>query len=186
MPETPRHLIDSAINRVLAVEGGFSNHRSDPGGKTRFGITEAVARRHGYGGPMRSLPIEAARDIYRSDYWAPLRCDDVAEHSNAVAFELFEAGVNCGISRAASWLQESLNALNSRGRHWPDLAVDGRIGPLTLAALGKLAQRRGSDGMLVLLRALNVCQGRHYLELATVGSFEDFMFGWFLHRVALA
>ena len=45
-------LVDGVIDR----EGGFVDHPADKGGPTCFGITQAVARAHGYAGPMRLLP----------------------------------------------------------------------------------------------------------------------------------
>jgi lysozyme family protein len=54
------------------------NHPADRGGPTRFGITEAVARAHGYAGPMALLPREEAAAIYRRLYWLRPRFDQVA------------------------------------------------------------------------------------------------------------
>ena len=56
-------LIDELIER----EGGYVNHPADRGGPTRFGITEAVARAHGYAGPMKWLPREEAAAIDSAD-----------------------------------------------------------------------------------------------------------------------
>ena len=56
-----RPLIDALIER----EGGYVNHPADRGGPTCFGITEAVARAHGYRGAMRQLPRDEAVAIYR-------------------------------------------------------------------------------------------------------------------------
>ena len=38
---------DNAFSLLLGHEGGFSDHPADPGGKTRYGVTEAVAREAG-------------------------------------------------------------------------------------------------------------------------------------------
>lgn len=112
---------DTYIKRVLEHEGGFVDHPSDPGGATRYGITERVARAHGYAGAMREFPLDAAVAIYRSDYWLKLRCDAMPW---PVAFQVFDAGVNHGTGRAAQWLQAAAG-----------VGVDGQIGPMTLQAV---------------------------------------------------
>lgn len=53
------HLVEALIDR----EGGFVDHPADRGGATCFGITEAVARAHGYGGAMRELPRRGRSDL---------------------------------------------------------------------------------------------------------------------------
>ena len=60
---------DQAFEKLLGHEGGFSDHPSDPGGATRYGITQRVARLNGYIGDMRELPIDKAKDIARREYW---------------------------------------------------------------------------------------------------------------------
>ena len=59
----------------------MSNHPADKGGPTCFGITEAVARAHGYAGAMRQLPREEAAAIYRRLYWLRPRFDQVAKRA---------------------------------------------------------------------------------------------------------
>ena len=94
-------LIDGLIDR----EGDYVNHPADRGGPTRFGITEAVARAHGYAGAMRQLPREQAEAIYRRIYWDRPRFAEVAKRSPATAAELFDTGVNMGPAVAATFLQ---------------------------------------------------------------------------------
>ena len=48
--------VNELIDELIEREGGYVNHPSDRGGPTRFGITEAVARAHGYAGAMAELP----------------------------------------------------------------------------------------------------------------------------------
>ena len=65
--ETYLH-IDQLIDDIIGREGGFSDHPADRGGATRWGITEAVARAHGWTGPMREFPRAEAEAIYRRIY----------------------------------------------------------------------------------------------------------------------
>jgi lysozyme family protein len=176
-----------AIERVLGVEGGYVNDPNDSGGETSWGITEYVARRNGYTGPMNRLPLKTAVEIYHKDYWRPLNLDAVAAATTFdIADELFEQGVNMGVYRAGEHLQRILNVMNRQGHLWPDIMVDGDIGPATLGALRAYARSRGSNGMRVLLVALNVMQGAFYIALAERRQKdENFLWGWFLQRVKL-
>ncbi len=172
----------AAFARLIAVEGGYVNDSADSGGRTNWGITAAVACAYGYSGAMSELPRSLAERIYRSEYWLVLGCEDIAWRSVAVAEELFEAGVNCGVTRVAMWLQRTLNALNDSASRWPDLMMDGRVGPVTLAALFQSLARSG--GEQVILAALNSLQGEHYIALAERRPKDErFVWGWLAHRV---
>ena len=156
-------LVDALIER----EGGYVNHPADRGGPTCFGITEAVARAHGYGGAMRDLPRREAVAIYRRLYWLRPRFDQVAIRAPRLAAELFDTGANMGPAVAATFLQRALTALNRSGRDYPDLVPDGRIGESTLGALDAFFNVRGKAGAeTVLLRAIEALQGERYLRLA--------------------
>ncbi|MDD9911768.1 MAG: hypothetical protein OXR68_01205 [Alphaproteobacteria bacterium] len=169
------------IAHVIGIEGGFSDHANDPGGATRYGITEQVARAHGYTGEMSRLPAEIAVEIYSKKYWDTLNLDDVLLLSPSIAFELFDSGVNAGVGRAGCWLQDTLNRFNRQARDYEDIPVDGDVGPRTIAALQALINKRGTTGKKIVWRALNCLQGAHYMELPQ--KFEDFKVGWLSHRV---
>lgn len=111
---------DTAFDLLLGHEGGYSDHAADPGGKTRYGITEAVAREVGYKGDMRELPLDLAKRIYLERYWRPVRADDLPP---GVRYAVFDAAVNSGPAQATRWLQRALA-----------VTADGVIGPKTLAA----------------------------------------------------
>ena len=64
-----RDNIDGLIDDLIAREGGFVDHPADKGGPTHWGITQAVARRHGYKGQMENLPRSVAALIYKQQYW---------------------------------------------------------------------------------------------------------------------
>src|SRR3954463_11360211 len=157
--------IDRLIDALIEREGGFVNHPADKGGPTCFGITEAVARAHGYAGPMRLLPREEAATIYRRLYWLRPKFDEIAKRSRRIAAELFDTGANMGPAVAATFLQRTLTALNRNAKDYSDLVPDGRIGAVTLGALDAFLAIRGkSNGETVLLRALEALQGERYLR----------------------
>lgn len=177
--------VDELIEELIEREGSFADHPADRGGPTRFGITEAVARAHGYAGAMAGLPREEAAAIYRRLYWLRPKFDQVADRCPRVAAELFDTGANMGPAVAATFLQRALTALNRGGRDYPDLVPDGRVGPVTIAALEAFLEVRGSTGgETVLLRALEALQGERYLRLAERRpANEAFLYGWLANRI---
>lgn len=112
--------IEKALELLLRHEGGYVDHPSDPGGATNHGITERVARQSGYTGHMRDLPLSVATDIYRKQYWAPIKAESLPD---ALRFHVFDAAVNSGPPQAIKWLQRA-----------GQVAEDGIIGPKTIAA----------------------------------------------------
>jgi lysozyme family protein len=177
--------VDRLIESLIDREGGYVDHPADKGGPTCFGITEAVARAHGFAGAMRKLPRDEAAAIYRRLYWLRPRFDEVATRSWRIAAELFDTGVNMGPAVAATFLQRALTALNRAGSDYPDLVPDGRIGPVTLAALDSFLAARGvQSGETVILRALEALQGERYLRLAERRpANEAFLYGWLANRI---
>ena len=180
--------IDAIIDATIGREGSYSNHPSDRGGETMWGITVAVARENGYSGAMRSRPRESAAAIYRAKYLVKPGFDKVLALAPRVAEELFDTGVNMGTDYPRRWLQQWLNALNRQGRDYADIAEDGLIGPGTIKALAGLVKARGQEAAEdVLLKGLNGDQAVRYKELARArGANEDFVFGWLAGRVGLA
>lgn len=100
----------------MNVEKGFWD---DPaGGPTMYGITERVARRWGYEGEMRKLPLSTARSIAKTEYWDRYQCD---QFSPVIGYQIFDAAYNGGMP--VRWLQQALGT-----------TVDGVIGAKTIAA----------------------------------------------------
>jgi lysozyme family protein len=176
--------LDRLIDALIDREGGYVDHPADRGGPTCFGITEAVARAHGYAGAMRQLPREEAAAIYRRLYWTRPRFDQLSSRSPRIAAELFDTGVNMGPAVAITFLQRALTALNRNASDYPDLVPDGRIGSQTLAALDVFFAKRGTaGGETVLMRALEALQGERYLRLAERRpANEAFLYGWLANR----
>ena len=176
---------DACFDATLGIEGGYVDDPSDSGGATKYGITERVARAHGYRGDMRALSEAEARQIARSQYWDTLSLDVIDALSSAIAREMFDTGYNMGVGTVGGFLQRALNVFNHRGQDYPDMVVDGLIGPMTIAALRVYLGKRGKPGEVVLLRALNDLQGQRYISLAEARQKdEDYVYGWILNRVA--
>lgn len=110
---------DQAFDILVTHEGGFV-HRpfsDDPGGATKYGVTEAVARENGYKGQMQDLDLDFAKSIYRKNYWDACQCDSMPD---AIRYPLFDAAVNSGSGQAIKWLQSCIG-----------VKVDGSLGPVT-------------------------------------------------------
>ena len=173
------------IDDIIAAEKGYVDHAADRGGPTNHGVTQAVARRNGYDGPMEDMPESLAREIYRRRYIVEPGFDKVALIDEKVGFELIDTGVNCGPAKAAEFLQRLLNGLNAEGSRYADVFVDGRIGQLTLDAMRAFLRWRGANGVTVLLRGLNGLQAERDLAIAENNpSQEAFLYGWILNRVS--
>lgn len=175
---------DDIMRPLLKIEGDFSDHPDDPGGKTRFGITEVTARAAGYTGKMRELPWELARSIYKSEYWDKIRGDFLIQYEPSLAFEMMDVAINASPKQATLFLQRWLSALNRQGKDYPDIKDDGAFGQKTLAALASYARKRGQEGLRALAAGINADQGVFYRTLAEHDpSFESFLNGWLQRRV---
>lgn len=152
---------DKALEIVLRSEGGYVDHAKDPGGKTRYGITEAVARDAGYIGEMNVLPSNTAAEIYRANYWNACKCSELPW---PLSLYVFDAAVNQGVGPATRMLQKVLQTVQ-----------DGVIGPTTIR----------------LAKASNAHHAKRYLaERASryfvTRNFDTFGTGWLIRLFDLA
>jgi len=100
---------DSALNFVLAREGGLSDDPTDPGGRTNHGITQ-----HAYDGwqalagqprgDVATIPMEIVTAIYRAQYWEAVGADVLPD---GPALALFDTAVNVGVLRARNLWHEA-------------------------------------------------------------------------------
>lgn len=163
---------DRIFESVIDIEGKYSNHPADSGGKTKYGITEQTARRNGYEGDIRELPKKKAKSIYLNEYWLEPQFDKIREYS--VAQELFEQGVNLGTQQATKNLQKSINLVCDKR-----LITDGIIGPKTLKAYNKCQHK---DDIYTML---NMLQARRYIEITENNPRQRvFLRGW-LRRITI-
>lgn len=176
-------IIAAVIDPIIKAEGGYSDHPSDKGGPTMFGITQLVARMNGYTGPMMEMPRSIAVAICIRRYITEQGFDKVLGKSMEIGKELIDTGVNMGPGIASIFFQRLLNAFNRKQKDYQDIFVDGRIGPASLDALTRFLNTRKIEGELVFVKALNHIQGSRYLDIAEGNqSQEDFFYGWIKNR----
>lgn len=145
---------EECFAKLMELEGGYSDHAADPGGKTRYGITEVVARENGYRGDMRDLPIQFAMQIYRDRYWNLVHADKLPDE---IRFAVFDAAVNSGTRQSARWLQRAVG-----------VEADGKIGPITITASWRADPH-------VTVRKL-ACQRLRFM--ADLSNWQHFGRGW--------
>jgi lysozyme family protein len=188
---------NTAYQVVRAHEGGYADNPNDRGGETYKGISrknfpgwsgwvyvddvkdkvglrdEAINNESEKNATLQKL----VRAFYKDNFWNDLRLDEV--NSQAIATELFDTGVNMGTGIAATFLQRVLNVTNRCGRDFPDIRVDGRVGPGTVGALNIHPRPRQ---VLVLLNCL---QGTRYIDICEHNPTQEiFMISW-TDRVAI-
>ena len=141
---------DTAFEKLLGHEGGYTEGKGDPGGETRFG----VSKRSYPDEDLKNLTLERSKEIYKRDFWDRAQCDKLPA---ALAFQVFDAAVNSGIGQSIRFLQRAVG-----------VADDGQLGPLTIAAI----QRREAPEMIALFNA-------ERLEFMTkLSVWDQFSRGW--------
>lgn len=169
-----------AMQYLPAHEGGWSDHRLDPGGATNLGITLRVWRR--YCVKMRwPRPGKAelrrlqwsdpgVRAFYYSEYWVKAYCNELP---NGLDYIAFDAAVNSGPRRSIKWWQRAIGT-----------KPDGVVGPNTRKKLQSL------DGAQTE-RAIRDAMVSRMLFWAGLSIFGTFGRGWFrrgleVHQTARA
>ena len=156
---------DNAFKLLLASEGGFVNHPSDPGGMTNLGVTKATWEnwigRQSDEAEMRSLTPQKVEPLYKKKYWNAVRGDEL---DAGIDYILFDFAVNAGAFRCVKTIQRALN-----------ITADGVIGHVTLKAI----QETNAEDFI---NNFSAAKETFYRSL---NNFPTFGKGW-LNRVAEA
>jgi lysozyme family protein len=124
---------DQMFDLVSGHEGVFSDNPDDPGNWTggAIGIGRCLGTKFGISAatyPNTDIPnltLDEAKALYQRDFWDRIEGDRLPA---PLALLVFDAAVNNGTERAVSWLQDIVH-----------VARDGALGPVTLAAVNRLA-----------------------------------------------
>jgi lysozyme family protein len=139
----------SAITDILEVkklEGVYSNDPNDPGGETKYGISEKSYPHL----DIKNLTIEDAENIYLNDWWNKYNYGAINDQS--VAEKLLSFSINMGSVGAHICIQRSIRAATGND---VILSADGIFGPKTISAVN-------SSDAKMLLAALRSEAACHY------------------------
>lgn len=142
--------MSEAFDKCWALTlGNEGDYTIDNGGPTRWGVTQAVARRWGYQGDMKVLPQETAKQIAMANYWSPFGCE---YFPLPIAFQVFDTAYNGG--HPLQWLQailqttatgSDLGTILSVADKWEIVA---RFNSRRLRYLANLKQPQYADGRM--------------------------------------
>jgi murein L,D-transpeptidase YcbB/YkuD len=158
-----RRTVETALQKVAGIEGGYSNHPNDTGGPTNHGVTLKTLQGLKPGatlGDLKALDKAEAMDIFREEY-----VDKPGIHKlpDIVQAEMVALSVNAGPRGAIKALQKGMG-----------LTADGVLGPATVAAASNLTNDQIKDIVDNFYRAI----------VARNPSQKVFLKGW-LNRSAI-
>lgn len=140
---------ERAIETVLRWEGGEVNDPRDPGGHTKYGISQRAFPDL----DIANLTLHQAKQIYLEQYWMPVRARDLPA---ILRLPVFDTAVNMGVGTAIKLLQRAAYVV-----------VDGKVGPKTIEACERFPGPTWSRFMAK--------RAKRYTELSTFGAYGD---GW--------
>lgn len=155
---------DEAVNLILKWEGYISDHPSDPGGLTKWGISLRFLKMIGFDvtgdsridkADIRALTIEQVKSLYKTYFWNFCDCDKMPY---PIALCVFDCAVNQGPGRSIKFLQKAI-----------DTKADGDFGPKSRQALAK------SDINTTIYRFM----ARRAMHYTSLPSLLVFGLGWF-------
>jgi lysozyme family protein len=155
-----------AVQVILQHEGDFSDHPSDRGGRTRYGISQARYPDL----DITTLTREQAIALYYQDWWLAYGYERIQPLT--IATKVFDAAVNMGARPAHRALQRAIRACGI------SVSEDGLLGQQTLTALHAI-------DVISLLPAYRSELAAHYrLIVARNPSQDVFLRGWLARAYA--
>lgn len=153
--------VEEIAKEIVAREGGFVNDPDDPGGATKHGVTIHTMRRLGLDltgdgrvgvDDVKALTRAQAEAIFIEHYFRRPRIGDLPGALQASVFDMY---VNAG-GNAVKILQRLLRQMGH------EVAVDGAIGPQTVAA----AHAAHAAAPNHLADAYGIARRNYYFRLA--------------------
>lgn len=181
-----------AIETILEHEGGFVDHKHDPGGATNFGISlrwleqidlaEADIDMDGDvdADDIKKMTRKQAIAFYKKHWWVKHKYDRIT--NNGVAIKVFDMAVNMGAKQAHKLVQRSMRAVGL------EVEDDGILGPKSIEAINLAtsqhlipAIRCTQAGFYYALVMRNAALRKAKVKKANGKAYEDFsvfLKGW--------
>ena len=144
-----------ALSFVLDNEDALRKYAivPDPGGSAIAGVNsyDWPAQYDAIAGLPQADRASAVASFYQMNFWNPINCSGIADQD--IANRVMDESVNGGLDTGPKILQRAANSCGAM------LAVDGEIGPMTLAAVN------GIDAA-TLLAAYRAARVAHYQAIA--------------------
>ncbi len=189
----------AAFTRTLKHEGGYADVSDDTGGETYKGISrrwypdwpgwsiiDNIKQTHS--GPALNQGLaksdslaQSVLEFYKPEYWDPLHCSGI--DSQAVANELYDTAILMGKKWATRFLQRALNTLNQNQAFYPDITVDGRMGPGTLRATKDCLSVNNESLLVKVMDGLQLARFINIMDKDPTQ--EKFARGWITHRISI-
>ncbi len=156
-----------AVDKILQHEGHFVNHPADPGGATKYGISQRflshLLNRQITIEEIKNLTKKDAIQLYKAHWWDRYHYNAIIDQS--IATKILDLAINIGPFYAHRLLQHACWSIN--GELIAGLKDDGIIGSLTINAVN-------SFNPALLLASLQNEAAKYYHSL-NQPSFEK---GW--------
>lgn len=152
---------DFAFELIIFHEGGYVNDPRDPGGETKFGISDradGIIDGKFKGKDIKTLTLEDAKKIYKEEYWLRAKCDFF---NDATGIILFDMAVNMGVDAGIKVMQRALK-----------VKEDGIIGPITIMNATK--NHKVLPAQMTMERMLRYTNTKN---------FDRFGRGWFVRSI---
>ncbi len=180
-----------AFSRTMEHEGKYNFDGLDKGGETFMGISrvywpswpgwQLVDR--DWENTLERMDCSALLDLvesfYKINFWLRIQGDRVAAVSPEVAYELFDTAINLDVPDAVRFPQTALNMQRIATRAFPELTVDGLLGPKTLMAIERYLATQPGDPESNEKILLNCMNGEQYISYKS-NPLHAYFRGWFL------
>lgn len=177
---------ETAIPVILNHEGGYVNHKADPGGATNFGISLRFLADHPEAGDfdgdgdvdvedIKNMTVEDAMEVYRKFWWDKYRYGSINDQT--IATKVLDFSVNMGAKRAHILLQQALNKAFGL-----KLSIDGMLGP---ASFGVINAIEDDDEQKLLSAYCDEAWGFYQRLVANKPDLVVFKKGWYNRAYSL-